>query len=116
MENENECMMDFTTFIYARLMFNKINIVLGYSIIWVWVNYLICNQKDIVNFTGKEGVYFNKSETALELTKEASICYANRGTVELGQVYYWSSSRTYLGKDSASSLMTLAKKSSEKSG
>lgn len=51
------------------------------------MNYLICNQKDIVNFTGKEGVYFNKSETALELTKEASICYANRGTAELGQVY-----------------------------
>jgi len=87
MENEKERMMDFTTFIYARLTFNKINTVLGYSIIGLRWNIWYDNQKDIVNFTGKEGVYFNKSETALELTMEATICHANRGTVELEQVY-----------------------------
>lgn len=115
MENEKEGTMGLTTFICARLTFNKINAVIGYFIIGFRWNILYDNQKDIVCFR-KDPVYFNKSETVMELTKTDTIHYANRGTVELKPVYPWSSSRIYLGKESTASLMALAENASEKNG
>ena len=108
--------MGLTTFICARSTFNKINAVIGYSIIGLRWNIWYDNQKDIVCFTRKDGVYFNKSETVMELTKTDKIRYANRGTVELKPVYQWSSSSMYFGKESTASLMALAENASEMNG